>query len=117
MKKLFFFLAVAIVAFLGSCEKDATVSNDVVNFSIDASALPTATNFLVSLVPSEETDVAFSVDAYAGSNQLMLKSAEKKSLQPNAYFSVIAFDSDNNYLVQNFFPFVEGEQILTLTEE
>lgn len=105
MKKLFFFLAVAIVAFLGSCEKDRSISpSESAVFTIDASAFPTAADIMVYLVPSESTDKAIFVDACIGENTLTLTAEEKSSLKADAYFSVILFDQNGQYLTQNFFP-------------
>ncbi|HNU81708.1 MAG TPA: hypothetical protein PKK65_03155 [bacterium] len=122
MKKILFFLAIASLIF-GSCGKDAgsspssfsfTVNSST--FTVDASALPTATNFLVSLVSSESASSAFSDEFYLGGKTKSL-SAEKITLCNDAYFSIIAFDSEGKYVTQNFFPFVEGGQTLTLSDE
>lgn len=104
MKKLFLVSMIAIVAFIfSSCEKDR-VSSDTAVFTIDASAFPTAADLSVYLVPSEMTDKAIFIDAYIGKNTLTLTAEEKSSLKADAYFSVIVFDQNGQYLTQNFFP-------------
>lgn len=116
MKKLLFFVAIASLVFLGSCEKDHDRVENAI--TINTSNFPTGTELLVSLVPSEQTDQYIPVDANVNERSLINLSSEQKSLlKPDAYLSVILFDNKGEYLTQNFFPFVPGEQILTLTEE
>lgn len=116
MKNLFFIAMIAIVAFFSSCEKDRDRVENAI--TINTSNFPTGTELLVSLVPSEQTDQYIPVNANVNERSLINLSSEQKSLlKPDAYLSVILFDNKGEYLTQNFFPFVPGEQILTLTEE
>lgn len=59
---------------------------------------------MVHLVSSESTDEAITIDARIGENVLNITEGEKLSLQADAYYSVILFDHNGQYLVQNFFP-------------
>lgn len=115
MKKLFFFLTVAMMAFV-SCEKDRSPADNLaVNFNINTEAFPTASEVLVYLVPSEHAGNAIWLDAKIGSNAIELSSDEQKSLEVDAYFSVILFDQNGKYLTQNFFP--ANSKVLKLKSE
>jgi len=115
MKK--FFLIVIVFIALGSCEKDRVETN-AVTVTINTANFPTGSQLLVSLVPSEQTDQSFPIDARINRKTVIkLSEAQKSLLKSDAYLSVILFDYKGEYLTQNFFPFVdfgEGEQILTL---
>jgi hypothetical protein len=106
MKKFLILLAVAMMAFVVSCEKDRSFvsPSESTVFTIDVSAFPTAADLTVYLVPSENTDKPIYVDACIGENTLTLTADEKSSLKADAYFSVILFDQNGQYLTQNFFP-------------
>lgn len=102
--------------FMGSCEKDRVENANAI--VINTSMFPSGTELLVSLVPSEYAGEAFPLEVEINERAVInLSSKQKNLLKLDAYLSIILFDDKGEYLTQNFFPFVAGEQILTLTEE
>lgn len=94
MKKLFFFLAVAMIAFFGSCEKEIDKNTLQVELKTDAAVA----EIQMVLVCSDQSIFYFDTPTVGNNTLILTDAALNAAAKPGAYLSVILFGKEKGEL-------------------